>query len=84
MFNYDSNFYANFGAKIVVVASLEVSQKFFKWRGEHDNTNASGSYLTYYPNDIVRINVLLITTFQQTINILEIKSIKLEQLIFVY
>ena len=24
---------------------------------EHDNTNASGSYLTYYPNDIVRINV---------------------------
>ena len=24
---------------------------------QHDNTNASGSYLTYYLNDIVRVNV---------------------------
>ena len=35
----------------------------FKWRGEHDNTNNSGSYLTYYPNDIVRVNVELDNDF---------------------
>ena len=58
MFNYD-NASANFGPKIVVADQpvWKLVRSSFKWRGEHDNTNASGSYLTYYPNDIVRINV---------------------------
>ena len=30
---------------------------------DHDNTNNSGSYLTYYPNDIVRVNVELDNDF---------------------
>ena len=58
MFNYD-NASANFGPKIVVADQpvWKLIRSSFKYRGEHDNTNASGSYLTYYPNDIVRINV---------------------------
>ena len=58
MFNYD-NASANFGPKIVVADQpvWKLVRSSFRWRGDHDNTNASGSYLTYYPNDIVRVNV---------------------------
>ena len=58
IFNYQ-NPSATWGPKLVVAENQvwkEIRQSF-KWRGDHDNTNASGSYLTYQPNDVVRINV---------------------------
>ncbi len=58
IFNYQ-NPSATWGPKLVVAENQvwkEIRQSF-KWRGDHDNTNASGSYLTYQPNDVVRVNV---------------------------
>ena len=64
MFSYD-NPSASWGPKIVVAKqnTWKSIRQSFKWRGNHDNTNASGSYNTYYPNDIVRVNVSLDNDF---------------------
>ena len=64
LFSYD-NASANWGPKIVVADQpvWKLVRSSFKWRGDHDNTNNSGSYLTYYPNDIVRVNVELDNDF---------------------
>ena len=68
MFNYD-NPSANWGPKIVVAdhSIWKPIRQSFKWRGEHDNTNDSGSYQTYYTNDIVRIVVPLDNDFSETV-----------------
>ena len=48
---------AAYGGKIVVADwdTWRPLRNSFKWRGFHDNTNNSGSYLTYYENDIIKI-----------------------------
>ena len=68
MFNFQNDS-ANWGPKIVVAdhSIWKPIRQSFKWRGEHDNTNDSGSYLTYYTNDIVRIVVPLDNNFSETV-----------------
>ena len=68
MFNYQNDS-ANWGPKIVVAdhSIWKPIRQSFKWRGEHDNTNDSGSYQTYYTNDIVRIVVPLDNDFSETV-----------------
>jgi len=58
VFNFQ-NASAFWGPKIVVAdhAIWKPIRQSFNWRGEHDNTNDTGSYLTYYTNDIVKVFV---------------------------
>ena len=68
MFNFD-NPSANWGPKIVVAdhSIWKPIRQSFNWRGEHDNTNDTGSYLTYYTNDIVKVFVPVDNDFSETV-----------------